>query len=117
MSPIDFTEKATTMIQKLLDVTKDVFCKLSVIYFFPHSSQIQKKWVQLFCSFLFYFKFIYFFVGGEVGELCKDSMQPITMKKKNYGIFPQNINPSIYWVNLWLSLQSHKVVTLFGDLF
>lgn len=62
MSPIDFTEKATTLMQKLLDVTKDVFCEvafqtlseLSVIYFFPTHRRFSKKSVQLFYFFVYF---------------------------------------------------------------
>lgn len=62
MSPIDFTGKATTLMQKLLDVTKDVFCEvafqtpseLSVIYFFPTHLRFSKKLVQLFYFFSYF---------------------------------------------------------------
>lgn len=66
MSPIDFTGKATFLMQKLLDVTKDVFCEvafqtpseLSVIYFFPTHLRFSKKLVQLFYFFSYFWSWV-----------------------------------------------------------
>jgi uncharacterized membrane protein YqjE len=122
MSPIDFTEKATTLMQKLLDVTKDVFCEvafqtlseLSVIYFFPTYRRFSKKSVQL-----FYF-FCLFLVVSEVGDTVQRQYAAFNNEKKKKQImasFPKTLIPVFIGLILWLSLQSHKVVTLFGNLF